>query len=69
MDPQAYMVSAQSRATSYEFTQGLVLRRAQCLVYHSAVIMKFFIFNQGARHFHFALSPANSAACPEPSKC
>ena len=66
---KAYRVSAQSRATSYEFSQGPVLRRAPCFVYHSAVIMKSLIFKQGARHFHFALSPANSAACPEPSKC
>lgn len=37
-----------------------LLRRSTCLVSLSAIaILKFFIFEQKASHFHFALSPAN----------
>lgn len=45
-----------------------MLRRALCLVEHSAVaILKFLILEQKVPPFRFALDPANFGADPVPS--
>lgn len=51
-------------------TQGLVFRRALCLVSYSvATVLKVLGYESGALHFHFLLGPRSDEGSPAGSAC
>ena len=51
-------------------TQGLVFRRALCLVSYSvATFLKVLGYESGALHFHFVLDPKSGEYSPAGSAC
>lgn len=55
---------------TYVVTQGLVFRRALCLVSYSiATFLKVLGYESGALHFHFVLDPKSDEGSPAGSVC